>query len=450
MSGAGVAIIGGGFTGTMLAVALAERGVPVTLIAGKGEPGRGLAYGADNPIFRLNVRANRMSAFADRPDDFVAWLAGQGIEGVEESFQPRHRFGDYVTDRLQQAMARCRPLLTVIRERAVDIIVGSPQGVRLASDRVIPADRVVLALGNPPPRPLPGTADLPRSLYRNDPWDGPLGEGLSAEDSVLLVGTGLTMVDAALALTGEGFAGRIIALSRRGLLPRPQPETALGPISVPLAEKLAGHSLSAMARIMRETARSEGWVAAIDSLRPVTQELWAGASSETQARFLRVLRPWWDVHRHRLAAELHARLMTLCGEGQLTVRAGRIRRIERVGAALSVTIAPRGSSGEARLVVRRIVNCTGPALDITDIDDPLVQSLMAQGRIAADRHRIGLAVEEDLRVTRADGRPDDTLFAAGPITRSRFWEVVAVPDIRGQVAELADRLARTHTDCASP
>ena len=128
---------------------------------------------------------------------------------------------------------------------------------------------------------------------------------------MLLIGTGLTLIDVALMLEARGFAGRIVALSRRGLLPR-RHETARewGKIGKGVATGAAGE-----VRQVRERAEAVGWRNAVDELRPFTQPMWANASEAERARFLRHLRPWWDVPRHPLAPEVAHRVAALQARG---------------------------------------------------------------------------------------------------------------------------------------
>ena len=42
----------------------------------------------------------------------------------------------------------------------------------------------------------------------------------------------------------------------------------------------------------------------------------------------------------------------------------------------------------------------------------------------------------------ASGASDVRIYAVGPLTRGAVWEITAVPDIRGQVADLARTLTR--------
>ena len=428
-----IAVIGGGYTGTALAVALLRGGARVTLIERRGRPGRGLAYATEHLEHLLNARAARMSATPDDPDHFARWWAPRG--GDPAGFAPRRLYGDYLDEWISEAFASAGDRLTLVHGEAVAV----DHAVRLADGRAIGADRVVLALGNWVPD-VP--AGLPHSLaaspiYRADPWAEGLADGLADEDAVLLIGTGLTAVDAALVLAAEGFGGRIVALSRRGLLPRAHGVERAHRETPPAG--LVPRSTELLRRV-REEGERIGWASAVNSLRPATQALWQAATLEERRRFLRHLRPWWDVHRHRIAPEIDAQLGALAETGRFAAAAGRI-----------VSCDPREDGAEVRWRVRgsdrveggrfaRIVNCTGTDGDVTRLDEPLVRQLLAAGRIRPDPLRIGIDVDRECRAMGADGRASPTLYVAGPPTRGTFWEIVAVPDLREQVARLAGHL----------
>jgi uncharacterized NAD(P)/FAD-binding protein YdhS len=126
---------------------------------------------------------------------------------------------------------------------------------------------------------------------------------------------------------------------------------------------------------------------------------------------------------------------------RLTFAAGKILSVEATGRGALVTWRPRDEDAARSLDVARIVNCTGPEVEIGRAGDPLLNRLLATGRIRPDACRIGIDVDEDWRVRGSDGTACDTLSAIGPFTRGAVWEIVAVPDIRVQVQQLAARLA---------
>ena len=429
-------IVGGGYSGTLIAVGLLERGAgPVTLIERAPVFARGAAYGTVHPEHLLNVRAANMSAFPDRPDDFVHWLGTD--DGAE--FVARRDYGRYLSHVLEGW--RRDPALTLVTGEATAATrEGEGWTVRLRDGRLLDGGRLILATGNMAPQPPPGIdpALFEPGVYVDDPWRGELLAGLTGEDTVLLIGTGLTMVDAVVTIGAAGFAGRILAVSRRGLVPRAHSEWARLRTMV---EPPDG-SASAVLHAMRERVRArERWQIAVDELRPHVQRLWERAGAAERRRFLRHLRPWWDVHRHRIAPQIHARLDAMRGDGRLETVAGRIAALTPEPGGARLVWRRRGGASEETAHVRRIVNCTGPAGDIARFGPALVRGLFADGTARPDALRLGVDVDVRCRALSADGAPTPGLFAVGPLTKGAFWEVVAVPHIRGQVATLAARLA---------
>lgn len=426
-----VAIVGAGFSGTLLAVQLVRAGPSrVTLIDRSAAPGRGLAYGAAHPMHLLNVRATGMSAFPDEPDHFAAYAQRSGCAGGGVGFAPRRLYGDYLQALLEEALADGR--LTVVRGDAVDLRQDNGVNVALADGREIAADRVVLALGNPPPTPLPGidTEALGRR-YAADPWAQGATEGI--DGPVFIIGTGLTMVDIVLLLERHSASAPILAVSRRGLLPRPHAD----PVSYePRAERPA-ETGGALLRSVRRRGREIGWRQAVDELRPFTQKLWRDAPVAERRRFLRHLRPWWDVHRHRLAPALHARIADLIVDGRLEVAAGRLLGASLTPDGAEVRWRRRGGDADEHFTAARIINCTGPEGQLRASSEPLLRRLAAAGLARPGQLGLGIDVDAQARVIGADGRADPRLYALGPLTRGALWEITAVPDIRVQVAEVA-------------
>jgi uncharacterized NAD(P)/FAD-binding protein YdhS len=253
----------------------------------------------------------------------------------------------------------------------------------------------------------------------------------------MLLGTGLTAVDAALTLEARGFAGRIVAMSRRGLAPRAH--GAREPLAAP-SENLPATCVAMLRRLRARTA-AIGWRAAVYELRTVTQALWGAASLDERRRFLRHLRPWWDVHRHKLAPAVGATIEAMQSAGRLSIAAGRLVSATAEGNRAVLRFRARGSDAVETLRVARIVNCTGPEADIARAGEPLLAALLQSGRIRADVLRVGIDVDRDCRTIDASGRASGALFAIGPVTKGTFWESVAVPDIRGQAERVAALIA---------
>jgi uncharacterized NAD(P)/FAD-binding protein YdhS len=436
-----VAIIGAGFSGTVVAAHLLARGrhaPEVALIERRPRFGRGLAYGANDAAHLLNVRAANMSAFADRPDHFVRWLAARAGGKQPARFAPRAQYGAYIEDVLRRARAGWfGPGAERVHGEAVACHpVGEGWAISLASGRRVEADAVVLALGNPPPAPQRAFEE--GGVPVAEPWDTAALARLPAGD-VLLLGTGLTMIDMALSLTKRRRRGIVYALSRRGQAPRAHLQSAAPPAPavqdypVPLSEAL--HALRRETAAMAE--RGEPWQHAIDRLRARTPELWRRLPLDAQLRFLRHLRPWWDAHRHRAAPEIAARVAELAAAGRLRILAGEIVSAQQAGRRIEVQHRQRGSHARHRLEVVGVVNCTGAALDPWLSKDALVRQLLDDGIARAHACGLGFDVDADGGVLAASGAAQPNLYAIGPITQGAFWEATAVPEIRVRAAALA-------------
>lgn len=436
-----VAVIGAGFSGTLLTINLLRLGASVVLIE-RSQPqlAKGLAFGTKGPEHLLNVRAANMSAFPDDQGNFLRWIGQSGAEQANR-FVPRLTYGLYLRELLIKALADAGPRAQIVSAEALSAGFADGQvTVTLDDGGEVVARSLVLALGNFPPAPHPVLAALPEDRCFADPWNPLAVADAGTLDHVLLIGTGLTAADMILSLDKAGFTGRITALSRRGLKPHAHAETGPAVENVPAPDARG----SALVRQIRERARTVGWRAAVDEQRPHTQNLWRRHDTAAQRRFLRHLRPYWDVHRHRLAPAVARRLAELEAEGRLHFVAGKLTQADADPRGVIVDYRPRGEERPVRLQACRIINCTGPQGDLLRSGLPLVQDLLAQGRVRPDAHRLGLDVDHLGRVRDADGRPQDTLFAVGPVTKGEAWEIVAVPDIRRQVWNLARYLADMH------
>jgi uncharacterized NAD(P)/FAD-binding protein YdhS len=437
-----VAIIGGGFSGALQAInLLRHEGPRATLIERSPVAGRGVAYSTAHPDHLLNVRAGNMSALPQDPNHFVRWLERRRPE--LSGFVPRLVYGDYLAELLAEAQAAQPDRLTILNDEAYDVALsGEGAAISLASGTTLAADAVILAPGNLPPlipRPLDPEA-LPPGVFAPEPWSADVAEGLTDDDTVLIVGAGLTMVDIVLLLEARGFKGKMVALSRRGLAPRAHADAA---VPTTLDVRPPPHAV-ALVRHVRARSQAVGWRAAVDELRPYTESLWRAASEIEHRRFLRHLRAWWDVHRHRIAPQVAAKIEALRQEGRLEIVGGKLEGAEANGAGARVRYRPRGSSESVALDVRRIVNATGPQGDVLRSDQPLIRHLRERGMIRPDRLRIGIDVTTQSEVIDAQGRVQERLLALGPMTRGTFWEIVAVPDIRRQTWSVARKLSNAH------
>ncbi|HEY7690050.1 MAG TPA: FAD/NAD(P)-binding protein [Dongiaceae bacterium] len=444
-TGPRIAIVGAGFSGSLLAVQLLKRALPngrVYLIEKNAQFGGGLAYSTGNARHLLNVRASRMSAFVDEPDHFTQWLRQRGeTAGAAKSadtFVPRHLYGAYIQELLGNEIwqsGRGRNLHLVPDEATA--IEQTPEGltVEVGTGRRYEVDGAVLAVGN-----FPNEGGMKH--YYGNPWDARATAALDPQAAVLLIGTGLTMVDSVISLLDSGHRGRIYAVSRRGLLPRRHGE-APAHAAAWLSEADLG-SVTDLLRAVRREVRKAGdeivWRSVVDALRPYTQQLWQGLSPDERRRFLRHLRPWWDVHRHRMAPAVADLIERTVQSGQLSLLAGRIQQLTPNEQGIEATLLRRGMESPEPLRVARVIDCSGPQCDYAAISSPLVRSLLDQGIARPDPLALGLDVTLDSAVIDRDGNPSSRLFALGPVTRGIFWEITSVPDIREQCWKVAAQL----------
>jgi uncharacterized NAD(P)/FAD-binding protein YdhS len=265
---------------------------------------------------------------------------------------------------------------------------------------------------------------------------------------VLLLGTGLTMCDIALALRDADHGGHVYALSRRGLLPQPHRVSAKPPphLDPPATLDEWPSTAGGMLRALRRETRDRGhegvdWREVVTSIRHDTPALWQRLSTDERDRFLRHLRPYWETHRHRSSPEAAHGVESMIEEGRLTVVAATLECVSVEDDAVVITFRRRGSSAPETLRVGKLVNCTGPDTDIARVRDPLIAALRGVGVVRADPLGLGLDSDDDGRLLSADGTPSRRLFLVGPLRKGGLWENTAVPELRVEAARMAKTLA---------
>ena len=345
-------IVGGGASGVLLTCHLLRGGtddVQVTLIEKRPNVGYGTAYSTDHQGHLLNVRAANMSAFADDPGHFCRWLvdSGETLGGREAgplSFAPRSVYGRYINSLLEPHLERVRSKgrLRIISASAHSIAVtGQNVEVGLDDGSDITGDVCVLATGHEDAVPYPATRFI-------SPWTRPANIDLPTNSSVLILGTGLTMVDFVLSLKANGHAGPIYAVSRRGQLSqthRPVTPLTIAPHKIPFGRSML--SLWVWLRELAERTEAAGgdWRSAVDAVRPYTWELWRQLPIQSQRRFLRHARAWWEAHRHRMAPAVSAEIEAARRSGQLRIMAAKMVSIAPSADGAIATFRPRGRDG---------------------------------------------------------------------------------------------------------
>lgn len=440
-----VIVIGGGASGVILAAHLLrgdDSRLRVTLVERRPEIGRGIAYSTTDPDHILNTRAGSMSAFGDDTEHFWRWLLQSGAaEDIRCSdpfcFVPRRHYASYLADLAKPWLKGSGDGRLAIVRGECTAVRTTPGGVAVEVEGATHLGHVaVLATGHQVPGFAPGSPYV-------DAWSTPDAAGIGPDDPVLVLGTGLSMVDTVIQLGQRGHRGKITALSRRGQLPRVHRRNT--PLRIDAADMPFGTDISYVLRWFRKTAawateRGGDWRDVVDGVRPHTAALWTSLTPAARARFLRHGRTWWEVHRHRLPPESQTRIRAALSTERLDIVAGRFLGLDQDEGGIDVTFRRRGAAESETIRVGRVVDCTGILRDPQADPDGLIGRLILDGLARPDPLRIGIEVDDQCAVIGRSGAPSARVFAVGPVTRARYWEITAVPDIRVQCAGLAERI----------
>lgn len=450
MSNAHVVIIGGGFSGTAVAIHLSDMAaVPlsITLVEPRSTPGQGVAYSTTEPSHRINVPASRMQLSAQAKGVFELWYRQQQAYhedraacAADGSLYPRReQFGRYMAWHFSRAAQQEGITLRHLQERAVALEQGD---VVTESGEHLKADVVVLAVSHPPPA-LPGLlqplADHPGIIA--DPWEISRFDEIAPDASVAIIGSGLTMADVVASLDERGHHGPVLAFSRRGLLPRPN----LSGDYPDWAGDYSGHDMTRIRQWLHHIrqdihrAGSQGipWQKVMDEVRNDGQSIWQKLPLEEQQRFLRHLRSWWDVHRYRIAPQVAEVLERRRQKGALDVRAARLLEVAADGKRFTLTLGQRGG-GRLQHQVEHLIVTTGPAHSTLTSSQDLFLNLTRIGAIQPDPLGLGLLVNGHSQAIDHRGRANPHLLIVGPAARGYFGELMGLP----QVAEHAMAVAQ--------
>ena len=440
-----VAIIGGGCSGVLVALQLLRRSIqaPLELVIIEKSPalGRGLAYTVPSDRCKLNVPADSMGAFPEDPRGFLTWLHKSGHSMKAEDFASRALFGDYLQHLLEHHRSHAaRSRLTHIQDEACDISYDQKTNafaITLADHSLHVADVCVLALGNMGRSMLNGIAI--DSVF-SSPYDPHSYRNISEMRELLIVGTGLTAIDCVLEAEGRGFTGRYTMISRHGYFPLPHEaiSSTAGPADAPALPEpssLLALSLRDLARrIVTESRRIGSSQPCITALRPHLQNIWSHLSASDKRRFLRHVRPLWEVHRHRIPRPHAHHVQSLIESKRLSVHAGRLTSAGRSERGITVQITP--SLPDTPRYFDTAMLCSGPESDLTKIEMPLVKNLLRSGVIAPGE--LGLGVHATKTTLPESGR--NRLKLIGPLQRESLWEITAVRELRLEAEKLAHEI----------
>lgn len=462
-----VVIVGGGFSGTMAAVNLARLATtPLRVVLiNRGHPlGRGVAYGTAREEHLLNVAARNMSAVPDHPEHFLDWLRSRvdysdlPEEQLRETFVPRRVYGDYVRGLLTSYMKPIdehhRVTIEALEDEVVDVAVqeSGAAEVLLDSGVTVAADRVLLATGNQPPQPFVVDGEpFEHTAYCADPWSDWSARLPSVDEKVVILGSGLTMIDSLLTLDALGWKGQTVVISRNGMIPQAHFRGIAYPEFLPPEPDSVG--LAALVGLLETHCRQlqrigENPGILVDRMRPHTQRIWQRLNLDEKREFLSRYAARWNVIRHRIAQPIHQRVTEAITEGRVRVIKGSVTELS--DSNREVLVMYEDPDGRPRSLDGGLVlNCTGPNAGFSESHVPLFQNLMNRGLIRPDQLDMGIDVGADFSVIDAEGNSSSILFAIGPLMKGTLWETTAVPELRGQAMRVAQLLLEQVHDAAA-
>ncbi len=457
-----IAIVGGGVSGTAVAFHLLQR---QTLKAGQlfiFEPrkrlGAGLAYDTQDPAHRINVPAAKMSLLPDDIEHFQRWLQEKNALADDEAavaangglFPRRSVFGNYINSMIRPYVEDGRLVHLGQNVERVQRM-GHRWKVTGAAGQSVEADILVVATSHPsplPPRELQeALADHPRFVA--DPTRPDALAAIRAGDRVLVVGNGLTSADVIASLALRGHEGPITAISRRGLRSRGHAavKQELFGDFVSQPSKTALDLLRRVRTAIREAeAEGRSWHAVIDQVRAQGRHLWQALPVEERRRLVRHLRPFWDVHRFRVAPQVEAVGERTLASGRLEVLAASVAAVDVTDGVIDCTL--RLSRSERRIDKQfdAVVVTTGPGHRGILQSQGWIDELSNAGFLALDPARLGLACDMQSRALATDGTAVPSLFISGPLARGTFGELMGLPEVVEHAVLVAEQVAGAIND----
>jgi len=455
-----VAIVGGGFSGAMVATQLvrktAQTGTPVHIVIldRQTSMAEGAAYRTPDASHLLNVPASDMSAWPDQPDDFLEWARYRDSSVGAYAFLQRHTYGEYLRSTFFAAIAQAgiQTSIEIRRQEAEAIERRSESGwcVRCCESPSIEADVVVLATGHRPPGdPLKHQWSGSRARYIEAPWSSLALTAIGEDESVCLLGTGLSAIDVLQCLARPARSAPVVALSRRGLLPSAQAATPLARIDPlswlePLLRSDGEITTRSMTRRIRRAVQAtesagQDWRQVIDGLRPHVSQIWKALPPKERNRFLRHASPFWEVSRHRMAPTIAKEVSKAAGAGIFSTAAARVLAAHGALDRVTLTLRRRGESVPEVLEFDWIVNCTGPGSGREFGLPPVAVGLSRAGYLEQDPLGLGVLSTPNGRAV-VKGKVIEDLVVTGSLRKAGDWESTAVPELRVQAALAADAI----------
>lgn len=444
-----IAIIGGGLSGTLVAYNLLKTDLkPITIYLFEKDEhqlSRGIAYRASNETHLLNVPAVGMNIYGLQEGDFYRWLQEKGHTSYTQTdFVPRYLFGNYLAVLFKEALGQAKKVtVTTIHDEVVDVVKGKDLlTVVTASGQSHDVSKAVLANGIlPPADPFQLTEQVRQTgLYQSNPWHFITSDKFLSKQKITLIGTGLTMLDYAVGLLNDERSFSITAFSRRGFLPLPHKSYDV--YDFPDYNVIPTEDIGTLLNTIREyyqAHRSKGldWRALIDRIRSQAPELWQALSDVSKKRFIRHLKPYWEIHRHRAPQKALNTIQKAAEENRFKLLRGRIQKVEPVAGKLHVTLV--NSRGTTEISTDYLLNSSGLQQDVSLTSDRLLTKLLQRGYMIPDKTGLGVETDNDGALQSVDG--ERNIFTLGALRRASVFECTAAKEVGHQAFQLSKRLS---------
>ncbi len=456
-----ISIIGGGLSGALVLINLLRQqtATPLTIkwIEKTGEFGTGIAYSTDKDYHLLNVPANAMGLYHDRPTHFHEWLLQNGYQYSEHDYVPRKIYAGYIQEELTHYLKNNRNSMVHLLHGEVKDIESNHNGywVILSNNKRFQSDEIVIATGNTIPLP-PALRDMTYTQhpsYHNNPWEKATNQFIRRNDDILLIGTGLTTVDHLLDLYHQDHKGNIYALSRNGYLPFTHyPCSRHQQYPDYTHELIATSDISKIYSIIRQHIRKGikagiDWRIVLDTIRPTLPKIWNSLPLEQKKQFHKRLHALWNVARHRIPVLCADIIHSMKEKKQLRILGGRIAEIRNTGNEFEVTYTSRKSGLQETIRVQKIINCSGPPFPAHD-NSPLFKNLRERSMLCPDELGIGWNATADGRIMNREQEIITGLYTIGSGLKGILFESTALPELRQQAYALAQLINNTHAKVA--
>lgn len=443
-----VVIVGGGAAGCLTAIQIHKNNPDFKIViveSNSDNLSRGVAYAKHFIHQPLNVRVKGMSADPDNAEHFENWLTENQtrypyFEFDRDSFVARSIYGDYLENYFKYFLSYSNGKIAVVEDKVISIQDKENSFLISTTQSKFESRYFVLATGNFLPKDLPvETQHLSENNYFSNPWRKDIYEKIKTNEDVFIVGSGLTSVDIILGLHARDHQGKIQLISRNGYLPLPHKHPVKHFFSDP-SSLLSGDIYKIFSAIREEIRllkdSKNQWQDVIDSMRAFTAKSWESLNEEHKKIFLKRLKPFWEIHRHRIPDRSLTLIKSLQRQNRLFQLKGKLEKIETIGKDLNVHFISEGKNIMIKSNI--VINCTGPDSDFRKQNNQLYNQLFSDLNLATDQFNLGLSCSSKGELKKSDGKILKNTFCIGSLRKGILWETTSVSDIRMQAKEIAN------------